>query len=82
MEVLEMHRILPALVLILCVLFAVSLSGQPGRNETEAAREFLKSHPTIGDPFPDMSVYDADGQPFELAALRGSHTVLIFGCLT
>jgi cytochrome oxidase Cu insertion factor (SCO1/SenC/PrrC family) len=36
----------------------------------------------VGMPFPDKSVYDAEGKPFELSRLRGNYSVLVFGCLT
>ena len=40
------------------------------------------SFPQAGDPLPDISVYDAQGDPFELASVKGKPTVLVFGCLT
>ena len=40
------------------------------------------SFPQAGDPLLDISVYDAQGDPFELASLKGKPTVLVFGCLT
>lgn len=36
----------------------------------------------VGQPLPDVTVYDAQGEPFALSSLRGSHGVIIFGCLT
>ena len=36
----------------------------------------------IGSPLPDISIFDADGNAFEMSSLRGKHTVLVFGCLT
>jgi cytochrome oxidase Cu insertion factor (SCO1/SenC/PrrC family) len=36
----------------------------------------------VGMPFPEKSVYDAEGKPFELSRLRGNYSVLVFGCLT
>jgi Ca2+-binding EF-hand superfamily protein len=38
--------------------------------------------PQAGDPLPDITVYDAQGNPFELASVKGKPTVLVFGCLT
>jgi hypothetical protein len=38
--------------------------------------------PQAGDPLPEMTVYDAQGDPFELASVKGKPTVLVFGCLT
>lgn len=36
----------------------------------------------VGAPLPDLAVYDAAGKPFQLSQLKGSYTVLVFGCLT
>lgn len=36
----------------------------------------------VGNPMPDLSVYDASGNPLNLADLKGSTSVLVFGCLT
>lgn len=38
--------------------------------------------PAVGDKLPDITAYDAAGKPFRLHSLKGSHTVLVFGCLT
>ena len=43
---------------------------------------FLKAPPKIGDPLPDVTVYDADGKEFRLRSLKGHYSVLVFGCLT
>ena len=50
--------------------------GSPGSSTLE--RSGLK----VGGPAPDVTVYDADGRELSLKTLRGSHTVLVFGCLT
>ncbi|MDP6779847.1 MAG: hypothetical protein QGI83_24025 [Candidatus Latescibacteria bacterium] len=36
----------------------------------------------VGKPMPDISVYDASGNPLNLTDLKGSYSVLVFGCLT
>ena len=38
--------------------------------------------PQAGDPLPEISVYDAQGNTFDLAGVKGKPTVLVFGCLT
>lgn len=50
--------------------------GTPGSSTLERAG--LK----VGSPAPDVTVYDAEGKELSLNALRGSHAVLVFGCLT
>lgn len=48
----------------------------------EREAEFMRSRPLVGDPLPEVSVYSADGLPFETSKLRGHYTILTFGCLT
>ena len=43
---------------------------------------FEAAPPAIGDPMPALSAYDEDGGALELASLKGSYSVLVFGCLT
>ena len=44
---------------------------------------FERSAPEIGEPMPDLSVYDSAGQELRLReVLSGRYTVLILGCLT
>ena len=64
------------------ILLAAPLWGQPGRNETAAARAFVEKAPTLGEPFPNLTVYNAEGESFDLARLRGNITVVTFGCMT
>jgi cytochrome oxidase Cu insertion factor (SCO1/SenC/PrrC family) len=55
--------------------------GVPRRRGPEA--NFPENFPLkIGDPLPDVGAYDSNGKPFPLRNLRGSYTVLVFGCLT
>ena len=35
-----------------------------------------------GDPFPELTVYDAAGNPFDTRSLAGQYTVVVSGCLT
>ena len=39
-------------------------------------------HLTRGDMFPDVKLYTGAGEEFRTTRLKGSHTVLVFGCLT
>lgn len=43
---------------------------------------FEREAPQIGDPLPDVTAFDADGNEFHLRSLKGNYTVLVFGCLT
>lgn len=35
-----------------------------------------------GAAFPDVRIYDAQGNPFQTGELKGGYTVLVTGCLT
>lgn len=50
--------------------------GQP------AQAWFDESGLKAGDPFPEVSLFDASGKPFNTRSLKGQYTVLINGCLT
>jgi hypothetical protein len=45
-------------------------------------QRFNRAAPQIGDSLPSLTVFDADGNDVPLDNLRGSYTVLTFGCLT
>ncbi|MGH7202552.1 MAG: hypothetical protein ACREJB_18240 [Planctomycetaceae bacterium] len=75
-------RILTAAV-ALCVtpaLFAQEARQTSPREQVN--RRFEETTPALGEPLPDVTLYDAAGKPFRLGSLKGSHTVLVFGCLT
>jgi cytochrome oxidase Cu insertion factor (SCO1/SenC/PrrC family) len=36
----------------------------------------------VGTTLPKVNVYDEQGERFSTASLKGSYTVLVFGCLT
>ena len=55
-------------------------SGQSGRSQVSSA--FNRSSPGIGESIPEVTVYTADGKKFSTSQLKGSYTVLVFGCLT
>ncbi len=48
----------------------------------QGGRSFNSALPEVGELVPDISLYAADGKPFELRSLKGAYTVLVFGCLT
>ena len=45
-------------------------------------QEQLAGAPAIGDSLPEVQIYLADGTPFLTSQLKGSYSVLVFGCLT
>ena len=48
----------------------------------EGADQLISAGLEIGAPLPDLTVYDASGNPFSLGQLKGRYSVLVFGCLT
>lgn len=47
------------------------------------AERFEAAAPEIGEPVPDLSVYDADGKRVAFRDLvEGHFSVVVFGCLT
>jgi cytochrome oxidase Cu insertion factor (SCO1/SenC/PrrC family) len=42
----------------------------------------LAGAPSIGEALPEVQLYLADGTPFSTSQLKGSYSVLVFGCLT
>ena len=60
------------------------LRGHRFRAVTHAPHErpVRSADPAVGGRVPDITVYDADGAPFELRSFEGDVTVLVFGCLT
>ena len=55
----------------------------PGERGAERVRRiFDETSPAIGEPLPDLTCHDAEGNEFKLASLKGRHSVLLFGCLT
>lgn len=70
-------RVVLALLAAVLPTAVLAQRQQPGSEEG-----FVKEKPTLGDPLPDLTVYDPDGKEFKLSSLRGHYTVLTFGCLT
>jgi hypothetical protein len=69
--------------MFVAVLFAAnSVSAQRPEAPRETVTRAFASAPKVGEPLPDVTVYDDAGREFPLASLRGKHAVLVFGCLT
>ena len=49
----------------------------------QAIRRFEATAPSVGEPLPDLTVYDAGGKEQRLGELlQGHYTVIVLGCLT
>jgi len=70
------------LFVVLVLAISVSLTG-PALAQTGPDRRFETSAPAIGEPMPNLAVYDASGKELRLRELlRDHYTVLVLGCLT
>ncbi len=68
-----------AITLIVVVCPSASWAQQRKKASEE---DFVKERPAVGDPFPDVVIYDPEGKEIKTSSLRGHYTVLTFGCLT
>ncbi|HVL12818.1 MAG TPA: hypothetical protein VM529_09640 [Gemmata sp.] len=69
--------------LILCLLTAAMPTTALAQAEKKKNEEdFVKEKPAVGDTLPDVTVFSPDGKEVKLSNLRGSHAVIVFGCLT
>ena len=49
----------------------------------QATRPFETTAPAVGEPLPDLTVYDSAGEELRLGELlHGHYTVIVLGCLT
>ncbi len=49
----------------------------------QASGRFEATAPAVGEPLPDLAVYDARGEERPLGELlQGHYTVIVLGCLT
>ena len=62
--------------------FGASPPTADERPRERVDRIFDELSPSIGQPLPDVTIYNARGEEFPLRNLRDHHTVLLFGCLT
>ncbi len=67
-------------------LIAQERSGGDGNGAVDSSRGHPgpgpRMHLASGDMLPDVKLYTGEGEEFRTTRLKGSHTVLVFGCLT
>ena len=71
--------------LLVTVLGTGSTDAQGNRNSQSrlpSTGGFAQQAPGIGQPLPELTLYTAEGKEFSTSQLKGSYTVLVFGCLT
>ncbi|MCH2212218.1 MAG: peroxiredoxin family protein [Fuerstiella sp.] len=64
-----------------CVPVALFVLSSTALCQTGGAR-FDRKIPKVGEPLPNITILDADGNDFYLRGLKDNYTVLVFGCLT
>ena len=62
-------------------ILVMAMVGQ-GHAQQRGQQGALSGAPGIGDSLPVVKVYLGDGTPFLTSQLKGSYSVLVFGCLT
>ena len=53
-----------------------------GAVDSSPRRPGPRLHLASGDTLPDVTLYTGEGEEFRTTRLKGSHPVLVFGCLT
>ncbi len=75
-------RVVWALGLLAALGFASSAQAQLNPRQ-QAIHRFEATAPAVGEPLPDLKVYDAGGKELQLGQLlQGHYTVIVLGCLT
>lgn len=83
---LRVSRTLTVVLSLACASFMVLAQGGPGTGRSArnmVDQRFESAAPGIGEPMPDLTLYDAEGKALRLRELlRDHYTVLVLGCLT
>jgi hypothetical protein len=68
----------------LTIALATPAAAQNRGNLAGKNRGNLSDHriPAVGTELPELKAFDEFGNPFSTSSLRGSYSVLVFGCLT
>ena len=62
--------------------FFGTANGQQVEFTKQYNTRHLQQEPRLGWKLKNVSAFDSDGKEFQLSALRGKYSVLVFGCLT
>ena len=80
------NRIIGSLTVILVLCFAHEAVYGQGRRGGPGGRggtgRLEASGLKVGSPMPEVTVFDAEGKPFDTKSLKGNYSVIVFGCLT
>ncbi len=76
----------PTLLAGALALFCASIGWTQAAEQPEAQRQlqerFSAAGIEVGAQFPEVDIYDAEGNPFNTRRLKGNYTVIVNGCLT
>ena len=76
------HRVVWALGLLAALGLAGPAQAQLDPRQMATSR-FETAAPAVGEPLPNLAVYDAAGKELRLGELlQGHYTVIVLGCLT
>ncbi len=68
---------------LLALLGLADLARSQVNPRQQAIQRFEATAPAVGEPLPDLAVYDAAGEERQLRKLlQGHYTVIVLGCLT
>lgn len=69
--------------IVLWTLFGLLFLSSANRTWAQLREaQFVRQTPAVGQSLPAIQVYDEHGNDFSLGQLKGSYSVLVFGCLT
>jgi hypothetical protein len=71
-----------ALNLLFLSTFSPVIAQRGGPSRGDSAGRGGGQVPAVGTMLPIVSAFDEQGEKFSTSSLRGSYTVLVFGCLT
>ncbi len=78
------RKIVTAFVMLGMVMAASSSHAQaPRPGVIGVTARFIAGGPKVGDPLPDLSIFDDMGRPVNIRDItEGSYSALVLGCLT
>jgi len=71
-----------AVNLLLCSTLSPAIAQRGGPDRGDDRSRGGGQVPAPGTMLPKVTAFDEQGEKFNTASLRGSYTVLVFGCLT
>ena len=76
------HRLSLIALSLFWALFVIDITALHAQSGRTGGAQFSQVTRLLNATLPTVNVFDAQGNPLSTASLRGSYTVLVFGCLT